>query len=132
MDWCLNGMVNQVKNCFLCFILTSIPLFVIANTELPDPTRPANFIVEDIKPVLIEVFEIYAKEKINWRVTAIRISKDDRSAIVNGKLVRVGDAISSATIAKINPLSVVVEYEDRKLIVRLFNNLVNKKYKTSK
>ncbi len=130
MDWCLNGMVNQVKNSYLCFILTAIPLFVSGNTELPDPTRPANFIVEDIEPVFIEVID--TKEKISFRVTAIRISADDRSAIVNGKLVRVGDEISSATIAEINPLSVVVDYEDRKLIVRLFKNLVKKEYKISK
>jgi len=129
MDWRLNGMVNQAKNIYLCFILMAIPLFVSANTELPDPTRPANFIDKDTEPVFIEVID--TKEKISWRVTAIRISKDDRSAIVNGKLVRVGDEISSGTIAEINPLTVVVDYEDKKLIVRLFKNRVKKEYKTS-
>lgn len=130
MDRCLNGMANRVNNSYFYFILTAIPLFVSGNAELPDPTRPADFMVEDTEPVFIEEFVF--KEKISWRVSAIRISAEDRSAIVNGKLVRVGDEISSGTIAEINPLSVVVDYEDRKLIVRLFNNQVRKKYKTSK
>jgi hypothetical protein len=130
MDWCLNGMVNQANNIYLCFILTAIPLFAGANIELPDPTRPANFIVEDTEPVFIEVVD--TNEKVSWRVSAIRISADDRSAIVNGKLVRVGDEISSAKIAEINPLFVVVDYEDQKLIVRLFINQVKKEYKISK
>ena len=127
MDWCLNKM-KLTK--YLFFIVWSLPLMAMSNEELPDPTRPAGFIVEDIELVYIEEFD--TTEKISWRVSAIRISADDRSAIVNGKLVRVGDEISSATITEINPLSVVVDYEDRKLIVRLLNNQVKKEYKTSK
>lgn len=103
---------------------------VIGNNELPDPTRPANYIVKDTEPVFIELID--TNEKISWRVTAIRISADDRSAIVNGKLVRVGDEIRSALISEINPLSVIIDYEDRKLIVRLFNNQVKKEYRISK
>jgi type II secretion system (T2SS) protein B len=127
MDWCLNDMTRQANSIYF-FILATLPLTVSSNAELPDPTRPANFFVQDTEPIYIE--EIFTKEKVSWRVSAIRISPDDRSAIVNGKLVRVGDEVSSATIAEINPLSVVVDYEDRKLIVRLFNNQVIKKYKS--
>ena len=102
----------------------------MSNEELPDPTRPATFIEPDQEPVFF--VETDVKEKINWKLSAIRISPKDRTAIVNGKLVRVGDAIGTAKVLEINPLSVVIDHEDRKLIVRLFNYQVIKDYKLPK
>jgi hypothetical protein len=122
-------MTKQVK-IFCLFVLMFLPLVVNANAELPDPTRPANFFVEDTEPIYVEEFNIETKEKISWKLSAIRISDKDRTAIVNGKLVRIGDEVSSAIVAEINPLSVVMNYEDKKLIVRLFENQVIKDYKT--
>jgi len=107
-----------------------LPLYVSGNAELPDPTRPATFIVEDREPVFFE--EIDVKEKINWKLSAIRISTEDRTAIVNGKLVRVGDDVGPAKVLEINPISIVIDHEDRKLIVRLFNNKVKKDYKSTR
>jgi hypothetical protein len=120
--------MNVTKHLFLIVFLS--PMMVLAYAELPDPTRPATYIVENIEPVYFE--EVDVKEKINWKLTAIRISSEDRTAIVNGKLVRVGDKIRSAIITEINQLSVIINHEDRKLIVRLFNNQVKKDYKISK
>lgn len=124
-------MPEQVKMFFL-FTLITFPLSVHANAELPDPTRPANYFDEDTEPVYVEEFDIETKEKISWTLSAIRISDKDKTAIVNGKLVRIGDEVSSAIISEINPLSVVVNYEDQKLIVRLFRNQVIKDYKASR
>ena len=97
------------------------------NAELPDPTRPATYVEVSTEPVFVE--EIEVKEKMIWKLSAIRISSADRTAIVNGKLVRVGDDIGPAKIIEINPVSVILDHEDRKLIVRLFNNQVVKDYK---
>lgn len=118
-------MNKNIKNIY--FLFMAVPLFASANTELPDPTRPANYVTENTAPVYVE--EIVTNEKISWKVSAIRISKNDRSAIVNGRLVRVGDEISFATIFEINPLSIVINYEEQKLIVRLFNKVI-KNYKS--
>tara|TARA_R110002072_G_scaffold100107_2_gene220331 strand:- start:1919 stop:2227 length:309 start_codon:yes stop_codon:yes gene_type:complete len=102
----------------------------MANTGLSDPTRPANYLVEDSEPVFFE--EIVNKEKLDWKLSAIRISDTDRTAILNGKLVRAGDELDSAKILEINPVSVVINHEDRKLIVRLFKTKVIKGYKLRK
>ena len=127
MDRCLDKMKLHK---YLFFLAWSLPLMAMSNEELPDPTRPATFVDVVAEPVFFE--EIQVKEKINWKLSAIRISADDRSAIVNGKLVRVGDDIGPAKILEINPLSVVIDHDERKLIVRLFNNQVIKDYKLSK
>lgn len=113
-------------------VLTLLPVFVSANAELPDPTRPATYLDKSVEPVYVEDFDTGIKAKINWELSAIRISENDRTAIVNGKLVRVGDEVESAKILEINPLSVLIDHEERKLIVRLFNSRVIKNYKSSK
>lgn len=103
-------------------------MVVVAKAELRDPTRPATFIAEDTASVYVE--DINDNEKVNWKVSAIRISDKDKTAIVNGKLVRVGDDIGPAKVLEIKPLSVVINHEDKKLIVRLFNNQIKKDYKS--
>ena len=115
---------------YLFFIVCLSPMITLAKAELPDPTRPATYMVENLQPVFFE--EIKTKESINWKLSAIRISDSDRSAILNGKLVRAGDAIGPAKVVEINPLSVVIDHEERKLIVRLFNTKVIKDYKSQK
>ena len=102
----------------------------VAKAELSDPTRPATFVTENIEPVYFE--EINVNEKINWKLSAIRISDKDRTAILNGKLVRAGDDIGPAKVLEIKPLSVVIDHEDRRLIVRLYNTKVIKDYKLHK
>jgi hypothetical protein len=95
-----------------------------AMAELPDPTRPANY--SEALPEIIEVYEL-PKELVDWRVTVIRITDRDRSAIVNGQLVRVGDQIGPAKILEINPAAVVLDYEKKQVYVRLFSDVVDKK-----
>ncbi len=122
--------MNNILNIIYVFMLMIFPLIVSSNTELPDPTRPATYQVEEIEPVYFE--EISDDENINWNVSAIRISENDKSAIINGKLVRVGDDVGPAKVLEIRPLSVVINHEDNKLIVRLYKNQVVKDYKSSK
>ena len=113
-------------------VLMFFPTFALANAELPDPTRPANYIVETGEPVYVEVFSENTKEQISWTLSAVRISDNDKTAIVNGELVRVGDEINQAKVVEIKSQSVVIDHEDKKLIVRLFNDLVIKNYKSEK
>lgn len=112
-------------------IILLFPVLSFANAELPDPTRPANYITESSEPIYVEVFdESETKVQKSWRLSAIRVSESDKSAILNGKLVREGDDIEQAKVLEINSRSVVIDHEEQKLIVRLFNNLVVKDYKT--
>lgn len=112
----------------LIWCLYMVPGLLHAEAELPDPTRPADYITI---PTDIEVVEVedLPKQLIDWSVTSIRISSEDRSAIVNGRLVRIGDEIGPAKIIEIKPILVVLDYDDRHVVVRLFRNNVQKIYK---
>lgn len=100
-----------------------------AMAELPDPTQPADYFVA---PQVVEENEL-PKELIDWHVTAIRINdkNDDRSAIVNGQLVRAGDQIGPAKVLEINPVSVILDYDNKHVVVRLFANIIDKKIVTN-
>ena len=92
---------------------------------LPDPTRPAEYqaalIVQDLP-----------KELVDWKVTAIRISDNDRTAILNGDIVRVGDTTGPAKILEIQPTQVILDYDNSKVAVRLFSDVAMRKPVTSK
>ena len=103
----------------ICLLPGSLP----AVAELPDPTRPADY---NVAPAVIEVEQL-PEALIDWKVSAIRITGQDRSAIVNGKIMRVGDEIGPARILVINPDAVVLDYQQKQVNVRLFGNVVQKK-----
>lgn len=107
------------------FITSGMALFccsmtAVAVAQLPDPTRPA-FWSQQTAPVFVEQVQQPGK-KIEWRVTAIRIAPDDRTAIVNGKLVRTGDSVSTAVVREINHSAVVIEDNQKQLILRLLSS----------
>ena len=81
--------------------------------SLPDPTRPANY------SEVTEVMTQLPKELINWNVRAIRSSETGRNAIVNGKLVKVGDEIDSATIVAITSNTVVLRHDTKRVVLKL-------------
>ena len=105
----------------IVFILNQGP--VSAKAELPDPTRPADY---RTSTEVIEVYEL-PKEYIDWYVSAIRIKNGDRSAIINEQLVREGEQVGPATVLEIKPVSVLLDYEGKHVVVRLFSNIVEKK-----
>jgi len=99
--------------------LLVLPLSINAEV-LPDPTRPAAF-------QATTVIQELPAELIDWRVTAIRISERDRSAIVNGRIVRTGETLGPATIVEIQPAQVLLDYDNKRLAVKLFSDISMRK-----
>ena len=100
-------------------IFTPVKLFA---ESLPDPTRPANY--SDMPEVSTQL----PKELINWKVRAIRSSETGRNAIVNGKLVKVGDEIDSATIVDITTNTVVLSHDSKRVVLKLIPAEIKKKH----
>jgi hypothetical protein len=111
-----------MKNVISGMILSVIVMYTSSgySQDLPDPTRPADFqttlVVQDLP-----------RELIDWKVTAIRISDSDRTAIINGQLVRTGDAIGPASIHEIQPIQVILIYDNKQVVVRLFRDVFLRK-----
>jgi hypothetical protein len=99
--------------------LLMLPLSIRAEV-LPDPTRPAAF-------QTATVIQDLPAELIDWTVSAIRISARDRSAIVNGRIVRIGETIGPARILEIQPAQVLLDYDNKRLAVKLFSDTTMRK-----
>lgn len=70
--------------------------------ELVDPMQP---------PVVDEIAAVETESAIKpgaWRLGAIRIEADRRSAMINGRMVAVGDQIDGARVVAIAPGSVEI------------------------
>lgn len=99
-------------------LILTLPLLLLAlqaealDTGLKDPTRPYAW--QEVKPV-VEI----PHEVMEWRVTAVRIGRDSRSAIVNGQLVHVGESLGEARVAAIDAREVVLDYQGNKVTVGL-------------
>jgi len=113
-----------MRHISLVLFAIMLPASLQAIAQLPDPTRPADY--QSAPKIVYE--EELPKELIDWVVTAIRITGDERTAILNGQLVRAGDVIGPATVVEIQPVSVILDYQQNTVVVRLYSkNLVEKK-----
>jgi hypothetical protein len=102
-----------------------LPLVLAATVNgdaagLTDPTRPVDYLPAAAAAPLPEAMT-------DWKLTAVRIGAADRSAVLNGKVVRTGDVLGRARITEIRPGAVLVEYDRREVEVRLNGMSVKKK-----
>lgn len=96
-------------------------LAAAADTDamLPDPTRPYAF------AATVQAENIPA-EGMQWRLNGIRIREGEKSAILNGQLVRTGDNLAGATVVEINPADVVLMQDTQKIVVKLIVSSIKK------
>lgn len=91
---------------------------------LPDPTRPYAF------ATTVQA-EALPTEGVQWRLSGIRIREGEKSAILNGKLVRAGDSLAGATILEINPADVVLVQDTQRIVVKMILSSIKKPARTA-
>jgi len=103
-------------------ILGMVLMLPVATTTaeqgLPDPTRPFEFNVE---PEMVIVEQDSREENVTWRLNGIRIGENQRSAILNGRVVGVGDEVRGARVLEIEPAWIVIRHENQRIRVELLD-----------
>jgi len=104
-------------------IMSIVALAFVALTgevqsQLVDPTRPPDF-------DFVETAELPAV-LANWELTGIKYGAKRRLAILNNRVVVEGDTLGAAKIVAIEPGSVLIEHEGKKLKVDLLPRDVKK------
>jgi MSHA biogenesis protein MshK len=81
---------------------------------LSDPMRPPSeaAIADTTKASKRKVSQVY-------HLSAIRITKDQRSAMINGKIVKTGERIGDARLVEITANHVTLELEGRRITLSL-------------
>ena len=85
---------------------------------LDDPTRPPGYRL--VLP--------YGKQSRapNWYVNAIRISPNQRMAIINGRRVTVGDKVDGAVVVEILPTKVRLRHNKKDVSIKLISGNIKK------
>ena len=85
--------------------------------QLDDPTRPSNV----AKPL---ASTNRLGNRVSWELNAIKIDKDRRIAIVNGRTVKEGDRINNARLVEILPTQIKLKAEKGIFFVKLVRQKV--------
>jgi len=117
MDWDLMMSTNSLLTLSLLLLLA--PFGLSAEQSLRDPTRPYAY--QEIQPV-VEIPE----EVMQWHVSAVRIGAHNRSAIVNGTLVHVGERFGQARVVAIEADAVVLDYQGKPVRVGLLRPVIKR------
>ena len=96
----------------LLLLLAVAPL----GAELPDPTQPAAR-----APV-----RLGNSIEVNWVLSLIKITAAERTAVLNGRLIREGDSIDSAQVVRIGADSVVLRRDGQRREVKLAGQSVKR------
>jgi hypothetical protein len=95
--------------CLTIFMLATL-FCMSANAIITDPTKPFPD-----EPKVEAIAD-------NYGLSAILISSDRRLAVVNGKLLQIGDSVDNGKVLAINTNSVVIEAPTGKQELKLFTN----------
>lgn len=96
--------------------LATLVLLLINNAILAAPVIPHD----PTKPVSAAVFEEANNDNIyGLKIDTIIITKTQKTAIINGQHLRVGDKISGLTIADIYPHAVKLKDGNEEIIIKI-------------
>jgi hypothetical protein len=102
------------------FVLgTASALAAAPVTQLPDPTRPYAY----APAIQIDQSRDAA---VQWRLNGVQIRDGQRSAILNGRVVKPGDSMEGVTVIEINPTEVVLSRDTQRIVVKLLLSGVKK------
>ncbi|MFP4609835.1 MAG: hypothetical protein ACLFQT_02340 [Thiohalophilus sp.] len=86
--------------------------------QLDDPTRPPGHRLPGSK-----------QSAPSWYVNTIKISEQERIAIVNGRRVQVGDSVGGARVLDIQPGYVRLRYQQEEIAIRLVPGTIRKQFR---
>lgn len=126
-------MKEYYRNLLIISVLFCFTTLAKATGNLPDPTRPANYtsnektLMNSEQKTIEQSGEKMAEQIPDLQLQAIKISRTASMAIINGQVVFPGQTVSTATLLKVNPDSVLMDYNGRPLIVSLLPDSIKKR-----
>ncbi len=105
-------------------LLAALPVLADDLEGLVDPTAPLNMSMAlsgvdsaDLGSMQLPLFERY-------ELNSVLIRENDRIAVVNGQRLRVGDAVASARVSRIDQDGVILEINGEPRVLALFGEPV--------
>ncbi|HEY5602386.1 MAG TPA: hypothetical protein VIM41_04690 [Gammaproteobacteria bacterium] len=93
-------MFKQVLIIGILMFVAASPVHADLQVRIDDPTRPPG--LDALPPSTISS----VKEAPRWVLSSILVSPERRTAVVNDRVVAVGDRVSGAVVIEIEPATV--------------------------
>ncbi len=110
-------MCNRIKIKF--YLLFLVLVTTVVNADLQDPTRPADYVVDETG--VVSHFKT-SEENSRFVLNEILISGDSKLAIVNDHVVRVNDKVGDSTVKSIDSYEVILTGPKGQVKLHLFGN----------
>lgn len=86
---------------------------------ITDPMQPPNMRGSSIKNI--------SQNKIaKWRLTSILIGQKRRHAMINGKILSIGEKVNGAKLIDIQPAVVTLNFKNKNIIIKLLPTIVKR------
>ncbi|MFH2144790.1 MAG: hypothetical protein ABII75_02005 [Candidatus Omnitrophota bacterium] len=95
---------------------TTVPVSALKTLPLPEPAKIRDPFLPSKNTELVLTDKIKAKPELNLKISGILMDKDVPSAIINSRIVKIGDVISGKTVVDIEKETVIL-MEDGDLYV---------------
>lgn len=121
-------MMRSVMIWLLTILLTG--LAVVARADVADPTRPLFFKSKKAAPVIKREPVVKPAEKPEiYRLTTTLVSQHRNIAVINDRVVTVGDSIGKAVVIEIQPTVVRLRSGSRQIELALAVEKIDKVWK---
>ena len=104
----------------LLFVLSVLFFTPITHAQLDDPTRPPGY------RLVLPGGKKAAATTIRFSLSSVRISSTRRTAVINDRMVEVGDKVNGAKVLAIYPSSVKLKKQNKVFTVRLLSRISKK------
>ncbi len=113
-------MVFQKKYICLIFLYSLLVTLPVCAEVLTDPTRPP------VKKAVVPILKEKSFQHV-WDLESTLVSSERKVAVINGKLLTIGDYIDGARVISIRKNRVVVKASHKEVTLLMLPDIVKKK-----
>lgn len=103
-------MFKKICQVQLVFSMVLLPLLGFAEQSIVDPMRPPGQSAVSVR--------VQPGDRPQWQLTQILVSPERRLALINDRLVSVGEKINGAKVTAISSHAVELLVEGRRVVIR--------------
>ena len=106
----------------ITLILWMLTLVIMpSKASMNDPTRPPAFNVTTVTKKAVDP---------RWVLSSTLVSREHRNAVINNRVVSLGDVVSGARVVEIEPMRVVLNRNGQQIVLMLLEKNIKQPAKS--
>lgn len=113
---------SMTRVCGFLLLTAAAWIVAVSLAAAGDPTRPPSYAPAPERAV--KAVDLKPLESLSLSLNSVFFSAERRAAVINGKMLTVGQSIDNAKLVDIQPYGVTLKYGSQKIHLRLSENAV--------